>query len=248
MLKWFRDINVAMSNATTPHALFEARAFQIFNWVGRALVNDPSVERMLDLGAGRTWYYGDNVKRGRNLTIIGFDIDGEEMAHNTMLDQRIVGNASVSLDVPHGSLDLIICRATIEHVPDNAKLVANCFRALKPGGKFAVVFANKWSLPALLNMIIPQWMARRLLYALVPNSRDYQGFTTYYDRCSHSQFTGLLRESGFSIHYAYNSYYSSSYFQFFWPLHVLSILNDLIRSTLSIRDLCAQNLYVAVKP
>jgi len=111
-----------------------------------------------------------------------------------------------------------------------------------------MVYANAWTPPVVLNRLLPAAVSRRLLYALVPGSKGYQGFRAYYDKCTHSASRKALLRTGFEIEYQYNSYYSSSYFQFFFPLHVLSIIGDYARMVLAVRDLSSMNLFVARKP
>lgn len=248
MFRAFRDVNVRISNATTPHALFESRAFAVFDWVGRALTSDPAVRTVLDVGAGRSWHFGHDLKVRCGFKLIGVDDSAEEMALNPSLDERIVGDACVSLGVPDGSVDLIVSRATVEHLADNAAFVRNAYKALRPGGQFALVFANKWSPTSMMNRMLPSGVSVGLLHALVPNSKGHQGFKAPYDRCSHGEFGQILKDANFAIEYQYNSYYSSSYFQFFAPLHALSIASDYTRQMISLRNLSSQCLFVARKP
>ena len=233
---------------TTPCGLFDARAYKIFDWVAPALIRDRGVKSIIDIGAGRTWHFGAPIKAECGFKLIGVDDDGDELALNPQLDERVVADASKNLGVADGSVDLVLSRATIEHVPDNAGLIAATFRALRPGGRYALVFTNRWAPPALLNQMMPNWLARRLLYALVPGSRGYQGFVTHYDLCLHSEYKQALIKQGFNVEYEYNSYYASSYWQFFLPLHMLSIAFDFLRMLTGSRNLSSQCVFVAVKP
>ena len=125
MLKTFLNVNVALSNRFTPHALFEARAFQLYDWIGQALILDPAVQTVLDIGAGRTWHFGA-LKSKRSFRLIGLDDDADELAANPLLDDIIVADASSRLDIPERSVDLILSRATVEHLPNNQTFIENC--------------------------------------------------------------------------------------------------------------------------
>ena len=248
MWKAFRRWNVDASFRTTPHALWQTRGFAVYDWVARALLGDPKVKTVLDVGAGRTWFFGDADKRERGLRLIGVDIDPAELALNPSLDEAHAFDVCESVGAADGSVDLILCRAVVEHLHDTEAFLRNAFKALKPGGKLALVFANSWAPPVIINRMLPAAVSKRVLYALVPNSQGYQGFKAYYDKCTYSSFRKALLATGFEIDYAYNSYYSSSYFQFFLPIHVISIVLDYLRMVISIRDLSSMNLFVVKKP
>lgn len=243
----FRDANVALSWWTTPGQLWETRAFAIYEWLARALLGRPGTNVVIDVGGGRTWHFGEEWRANPEFKLIGVDVDPGELELNPMLDQAVVADLCETLGVPDNSVDLVLCRAVVEHLHDTSAFLANCHKALRPGGAAAFVFANKWSPPMVLNRMIPHWLAERLLLALVPGTKGYGGFKAYYDKCTFSAFKRELQRHGFEIEYEYCSYYSSSYFQFFWPVHALSIASDLFRQTLSIRDLGSMNLFVVRK-
>lgn len=249
MLRWFRDLNVSASWATTPHQLWDTRGFAVYEWVARAELGRPGTDTVVDVGGGRSWYFGDEYRRSNpNWRLIGVDVDPGELALNPALDDAIAVDICRSLGVPDASVNLVLCRAVVEHLHDNAAFLDNVRAALKPGGRAVFLFANKWSPPMILNRILPHRIAERLLLALVPGTAGYGGFKAYYDKCTHSVFRRELRQRGFEIEYDYCSYYSSSYFQFFLPLHMLSIGLDYLRQATSIKNLSSMNLFVVRKP
>jgi SAM-dependent methyltransferase len=248
LLRKFRDFNVSLSWATTPHALWETRAFATYEWVARALLGSGDVEVVADVGGGRTWHFGEEYRRSKaSFKIIGIDVDANELSLNSSLDEAIAIDVCKSLGVPDRSIDLILCRATVEHLHDTEGFLKNVHGALKPGGKAAFVFAGSWAPPMILNRVIGNGVANRLLRSLVPGTEGYGGFKAHYNLCTYSSFKKTAESLGYTVEYAYNSYYSSSYFQFFFPLHVVSILLDYVRQILSIRDLASMNLFVLRK-
>lgn len=246
-LRKFRDANVALSWWTTPAQLWETRAFAIYEWVARALLGRPGTDVVIDVGGGRTWYFGEEWRTNPAFKLIGIDIDPAELALNPMLDEAVAADVCETLGVADASVDLVLCRAVVEHLHDTGAFIRNVHAALRPDGRAVFVFANKWAPPIILNRMIPEKLATWLLHALVPGAVGYQGFKAYYDKCSFTAFKRELERRGFRIEYEYASYYSSSYFQFFWPVHVLSIALDLFRQTLSIRDMGSMNLFVVRK-
>ena len=56
--------------------------------------------------------------------LIDFDVDLAEMRENSLLDQKICGDACLTLGVPDQSVNLTMERAVIEHLHDNAAFVS----------------------------------------------------------------------------------------------------------------------------
>jgi SAM-dependent methyltransferase len=247
-LRKFRDANVALSWKTTPAQLWESRAYAMYDWVARAELGRPGTNVVVDIGGGRTWHFGDEYRRNPDFRLIGVDIDPGELALNQSLDQAVTADVCRTLGVPDNSVDLVLGRAVVEHLHDTSAFLEGLMRALKPGGRAVLVFANRWSPPMILNQIIPHRVSERLLLALVPGTSGICGFKAHYDKCSFPAFKRAARRAGFEIPYEYVGYYSSSYFQFFWPVHLISIAGDLLRQMLSIRVIGSMNLFVIQKP
>jgi SAM-dependent methyltransferase len=248
MLKPFIAWNIKWSRRLTPSGILQSHAVNIFDWVGRALLAGPGVRTVLDVGAGRTWHFGPDLKRAHGFRLIGLDDSAAELALNPDLDERIVGDACRSLGVTDGSVDLVLSRMTVEHLADTAGFIAACHRALRPDGRLALVFTNRWAPSALLNRLLPQGAKRRLLDTLTPQDAGLTGFPAHYDRCLHSELRDTLRAAGFEIEHEYNSYFTSSYFAFFLPLYLVSIALDHLRMLTGIRNLSSQCLFVARRP
>ena len=244
----FRDMNVAMSWATTPSALWRTRGFAVYDLVARAELGLPENRNVMDVGGGRTWPFGRTYHARPGFHLTGIDIAPEELALNLDLHERVTADVCRTLHVADGSLDLIVSRALIEHLHDTVGFLRAAERALKPGGRMVLMFAGKWAFSTILNRLLSERLATALLHALVPNSRGYQGFKAYYDKVGQGEFKRAVSDAGLIVRLNYPSYYSSSYFQFFWPLHVLSILHDQLRQFLSIDALTAINLFVLEKP
>jgi SAM-dependent methyltransferase len=247
LLKKFMDANIALSWATTPQWLWEGRAFAIYPWVAKALLGNPNVKTVADVGGGRTWHMGDEYLTKPDFKLIGIDVDPEELALNSSLDERIATDSCKSFGVPDGTIDLIVSRATVEHLPDTRGFLRNSQKALSTDGKMVVVFANKWAPPMVLNRMLGNRIGNALLLALVPGTKGYGGFKAHYDLCTYGAFKKAAEEEGFEIEYGYYSCYSSSYFQFFFPLHCLSILGDMLRQLTSLSILSSMSLFVLKK-
>jgi SAM-dependent methyltransferase len=242
-----RDWNVRLSQATTPAVLWKTRGFALYDLVARAELGRPENAVVVDVGGGRTWQFGETYHAKPGFQLIGVDISGEELALNPHLHEAIEQDICRSLGLDGRQVDLILSRATVEHLHDTGAFLRHAQTALRPGGRMIVLFAGKWAGSTILNRLIPEALAVKLLHLLVPNSKGYQGFKAYYDNCGYGAFSRAAESNGFTIADYYPNYYNSSYYQFFWPLHCLSILHDLIRQALSIKALSSMHLFVLEK-
>ena len=247
-LRRFRDWNVALSWATTPKQLWESRGLGTFDRMARTLLARPGTHDVVDAGGGRTWHFGKQWWRNPKFRLIGIDIDPAELALNPDLDQRIAVDMCKDLGLPADSVDLVLCRAVIEHLYDTGAFLRNVMSILRPGGSAIFAFPNPVAPPFLLNKILPASWSARLLRWLVPGSSGIQGFPAHYDKCLYSTFERECKEIGFVVDVGHSGYYSSSYFQFFLPLHFVSILWDLIRQKTGIKNLGSANVFVISKP
>lgn len=247
-LERFRDWNVALSWATTPSQLWETRGFGIYEWIARAMLGQPGTNDVVDVGAGRTWYLGKQWRSNPRFRLIGIDIDAAELDLNPDLDQRIAIDTCKDFGLPDASADLVLCRALVEHLHDTSGFLRNLYKVLRPGGKAVLSFANPLAPPLLINRMLPRAVSARLLAWLVPGSDGLQGFRTYYDKCLFSTFDRECKRVGFSVDFSYSGYYSSSYFMFFFPLHLMSIALDLLRQMTMIRNLGSTNVFMISKP
>jgi SAM-dependent methyltransferase len=75
--------------------------------------------------------------------IMALDLSDEELRHNRQLDHKIVADAA-ALGFPfrNGAADLVVSRAVVEHIRDNAAFFRNCARVLRPGGIMATNFRD----------------------------------------------------------------------------------------------------------
>lgn len=248
VLRRFRDWNVALSWATTPTQLWETRGLGVYAWIARAMLGHPGTNDVIDVGAGRTWYFGKQWWSNPKFRLVGIDIDATELDLNPDLDQRITTDACQDFGLPDASADLVLCRAVVEHLQDTSFFLQNLYKVLRPGGVAVLSFSNPLAPPILINRMLPRAASARLLAWLVPGSEGLQGFQTYYDKCLFSTFYRECKRLGFSVDFSYSGFYSSSYFMFFFPVHLLSIAVDLLRQTTMIRNLGSTNVFMISKP
>jgi SAM-dependent methyltransferase len=245
VLRQFVHANVALSDRIEPSIVKKTHAYTKYHEAGTALLQSEP-KTVLDVGAGKRWHFPPSLK-GPEMKLIGFDIDMAEMAENALLDQRVCGDACTSLGIPDQSVDLIMGRAVIEHLHDNASFLRSANRALREDGRLIVTFASKHAPFAVLNRLLPRRMSQWLLTHLVPGSSGKLGFEAFYDRTSFTEFKRSLIDAGFEVEEGFASYFSSSYYRFFVPLFVVSLGFNYVCYALGIPRLASYFMFIARK-
>ena len=114
--------------------------------------------------------------------IIALDISQEELDYNHDVDEKIVFDITSGNKVPldDDSVDMITSRYVLEHLKNLDNAFSEVSRILKPGGKFISLFPNKFTLFAIINQILPHWLARKILFSINPGAKGHCGFRAYY--------------------------------------------------------------------
>lgn len=153
-------------------------------------------ERLLDFGCGGGRHTYEAMRRGAVVTALDSDRDallGTAGWVAAMLDEdkqtaeaggqgHVVAGNGAALPFPDACFERVIAAEVLEHVPDDAKVLSELARVLRPGGVIAVT--------------VPRWYPERVNWAL---SADYHnapgGHVRIYRR---SQLCYQLRKAGLS--------------------------------------------------
>jgi len=176
--------------------------------------------KIYDIGGGKVPYISLSMKKELDLIIIGLDIDSQELDHapENAYDQAIV--ADITEFRGNGDAELVICQAVLEHVKNVDKAFEGIASILKPGGKALIFVPSRNSLYVRLNLFLPETIKRKLLFSIYHPSREFQGFISYYDRCTPKDFRLLANKHKFKV-IEEQAYYTSGYLAFFFPLYFL---------------------------
>src|SRR5512135_2714660 len=174
--------------------------------------------KVYDIGGGKFPYIDHRRKAELGLTVVGLDIDREELrrAPQGAYDEMIC--ADITRFKGGGDADLIICQALLEHVKDVEGAFAAMASILKPGGKALLFVPSRNAIYARLNLVIPEGMKRKILFAIFPAFRSCGGFPAYYDRCTLRQFHLLAERHGLEVEEE-RTYFITCYFSFFFPAY-----------------------------
>lgn len=227
---------------STPELLSE----RYLEWVAR-LMQETRPEVVVDVGGGRSCHFAASRPPGVGTRIVAVDAAADELALNKDVDETVVADASHGLPFPSESVDLIVSRMTLEHLPEVSSFVRESARILKPGGWCVYLFAGRNAPYAVLNRTLPPRLASWLIHRLRPGTEGVLGFRAYYDGCSPRAIEKLLRNSGFDEVRVEVDYEQAPYFDFFVPLYALVALYDTAARRLALRNLGALVLVRAQK-
>jgi len=194
--------------------------------------------RLEELGGGKICELGGGARPAVELDFLSrngldclvVDISESELQKAPQGYATFVGDASsTEFKTPEhdGNYDVVFSRVVAEHVPDARQFHLNTRRLLRPGGIAMHFFPTLWWPPYVLNRILPETLAERILLRMEPwrQSTGASGkFPAYYHWCygPTSSQVKRLATVGFSVEHCIAYFGESSHA----PGKVLETLND----------------------
>src|SRR5467141_4353194 len=108
---------------------------------------------VLEAGCGST----SDVELPFEKTVVGIDVDSEQLEHNDKLDSKIQGDLQ-TYELPPNAFDVVACVDVLEHMPFPEKAIANMSRSLKPGGYLLIAGPEPYSYKGLVAKYTPHAM------------------------------------------------------------------------------------------
>lgn len=173
-----------------------------------------------DIGGGKQPLISAAKKRELGLTVVGLDIDPNELARAPAGAYDRIICADIQTYRGAGDADLVICQAVLEHVRSLRAALEGVFGLLKVSGLGLVWVPSRNVCYARFNLILPEHLKKKILFYVSPRAEHEQGFPAFYDRCTPRQFRALIGEYEGSI-VEEQFYYVSSYFSFLLPVYAL---------------------------
>jgi len=140
---------------------------------------------------------------------------------------------------------LAVAITVMEHIRFPHVMAAEVHRVLVPGGYSVHWVPSRYAPFALINALLPNAIARRLLFFTDPGKRGICGFPVVYDHCTPAEMQALFERHGFDVEEVRPSWYQSPYFAFFFPAFLVSLAYEYLLLRLNARPLCAHFLIVA---
>lgn len=157
--------------------------------------------RLLDIGCGngaQTRFFA----RQADFTA-GIDITPMNQTESPVLDAGIAFTRGDTLRLPFASdsFDAVTTFEVLEHVPDDAAMLGEIYRVLKPGGTLILSAPNRWWVFETHGANVPgfNWLPwnRMLLLSWLPKGlHDRVAKARIYRR---RELTGLIEAAGFQV-------------------------------------------------
>lgn len=181
-------------DGNTDHLLDLGSRFQRYRVAHVLAIADPGPgDRVVDLGCGWgtfEWVLGPRVREivGVDFSARSIELCNERLARDPVPSVRFVQADAGDTGLPAGHFDLVIGADLFEHLypDDSARVAAEAFRLLRPGGRFSVWTPHRGHLLEILKN-------RSILLKPDPSHVDYK---------SMAAVQGLLHEAGFRIEHA----------------------------------------------
>jgi SAM-dependent methyltransferase len=184
-----------------------------------AVVEREGARSVLEIGGGRSPTLNPEAVRAGGIEYTVNDIDPSELALVDPAYATLCFDMSASLpaEVSRRRFDLIFSRMVNEHVADGATYYANIFRLLNPGGLSVHFFATLFTLPTLVNLLVPETVSARVRsFAFARSTRDYryEKFPARYSWCRGpgDSMTRRFQAVGFDIE-DYVGFFGHAYYR-----------------------------------
>lgn len=172
----------------------EDHPFTIFeNRITSCIKADHTV---LDAGCGATAPLLVKFEnKARNL--VGVDL----VDFNTLVPNKnilLLNNDLSNMDVVDASIDIVISRSVLEHLPDVESVYSEIYRILRPGGIFLFLVPNLWDYVSMISYLVPNALHKSIVSGLTGRpARDV--FPTYYKSNTKRSINRLARDTGFHV-------------------------------------------------
>ncbi len=210
--------------------------------------NCQNIQNILHIGAGRGIFPLFNEKAKFSGKLISLDVNEKALRENPN-PIKVVANAE-SMPFDDNSIDLIVTEHTFEHLIKPEKVLKECCRVLKTGGKLIFATPNRWSYISLSGILIPfRWHAFLDKFLRGHETSDIDCFPTYYRLNTISKIKKLAKKSGFRIG-KLESYVGEPCYTTFLPgFHLLFVLYHKILEKFNfLKDLRISIIGVLEKP
>lgn len=244
-LNWNRKLSAAFDSLLPAHLRLDGNGTFLREVMPQAVGQGDLV---YDLGGGSRPWLSAERKAALQAHVVGLDIDADELAAAPpgSYDQAIAANLCTFTG--KGDADVVICQATLEHVPDAAGAIRAIATTLKPGGRAFIFAPCRNAIFARLNLILPEGFKQRLLGTLFPaKAQGHDGFKAYYDHCTPSQIAALAQANGLEVELR-RLFWISSYFTIFTPAFVIWRLTQLLLWVVLRDDAAESFIFVLRKP
>lgn len=186
--------------------------------------------RVLEAGAGSR----SHIRLGGNTRLVGIDISEEQLATNTDLHEKIVGDIE-TFPLEPCSFDIIFCWDVLEHLKHPEKALRNFLQAVREDGIIVLGAPVVTSLKGMVTKYTPLWFHVMVFRYVIGNknagTKGYGPFPTFLRySMSPRAILRFARENQLSVEYidVYEAMMQIRWKQKFlaanWAFRILTVL------------------------
>jgi SAM-dependent methyltransferase len=158
--------------------------FRVYKQLIMELIQQNNIRRVCDIGGGANPLLNADYIHQSGIDYSILDISETELAKASIDCTKIQADIA-SHDFPIDSkFDLVFSKMLAEHIPDAEQFHKNVLRILAEGGIAVHFFPTLYSLPFLVNYLVPEYLADVLLEIISPRDKhQHAKFPAYYRWC-----------------------------------------------------------------
>ena len=119
------------------------------------LIANHSSRRICEIGAGPKPTVTPEMVQKHGLHYAVVDESAHEAGMSNVAEHPVLDICAEDARIPGARYDMVIAQAVAEHFKDSTNAYTNIFNALAPGGLCVSTFSTLYSLPLLLNHLLP---------------------------------------------------------------------------------------------
>lgn len=199
---------------------------------------------ILEIGAGCTSSFSQELKDKYSLNITGLDICETSLKKNILIDNLVVYDATnpnyeEDLKSFKDSFDLAVSKSFLEHIKNpeiTHKLINFC---LKEEGKAIHFYPTLYEFAFVINKIIPASLSR----FIIKTSYSLENFPAYYEKCTaiNNKLIDFFKSCGFLFEYEKN-YFSTNYFKVIFPFYLIYLPVSLLTCFFRLKKFAAYSI------
>jgi SAM-dependent methyltransferase len=226
LLAWSRRVSGRIERAVLGNYSIET----VYREAIASLIDEGAL--VLDAGAGKRCIYGS-----RRLRVIGSDMSLQDLRGNADVQLAVVTDLGRDFPFRLNSLDAVTACYFVEHIRDSEQFIRNVANALRPGGRFFLLFPCRYAPFAVINRMISNKFAVTMLRWFVEDSQG--GFPAMYNNCWPRRMRDVLKRNGLNVLRTELCFYQSHYYASFLPVYVCSLAYDMLMKAFAIESMAA---------
>ena len=165
-------------------------------------VEKNNARRLCDIGGGANPLLAMNYIQKNEITYCILDISATELDKAPKDYIKIVADIASPEFSQNTKYDLVFSMMLAEHIKDGEQFHKNILGMLTDGGVAVHFFPTLYTLPFLVNYLVPEVLADKILQLVQPKDRhQHAKFPAYYNLCrgpTHSQLR-KFEELGYEV-------------------------------------------------